>query len=262
MKPYLRQVVPDDTVMVGPPALSARNLSAVFQTGGKPFIVFENLSFDISPGQLVCLIGPSGCGKTTLLKIIAGFLHPTSGSILINGKPVCRPGPDRCVVFQEDALFPWLTVEENISFGLRRIGDNRKKIKKRIESILNLVDLLPFKDYLPASISGGMKQRAALARVLVLQPKILLMDEPFGALDAQAREDMQDLLLKIWAKLNQTIFFVTHDLSEALSLADRILIMDKYPGRLIDDISVNLERPRKRESDDFHLLFKKIRNRK
>ncbi len=243
------------------PALSARRLSAVFHNEGRPNIVLADISFDIFPGQLICLIGPSGCGKTTLLSMIAGFLKPTGGEIHVNGRPVSRPGPDRCVVFQQDALFPWLTVEENIAFGLKRRSRNRKESRQAVTRILDLVGLLPFRNYLPDAISGGMKQRVALARVLVLRPEILLMDEPFGALDAQSREDMQDLLLELWGKLKPTIFFVTHDLSEAIVLADRIMLMDKAPGRIVSDIAVNLPRPRKRESDQFHLLYKTIRQR-
>ncbi len=243
------------------PALSARNLAAVFQNEGRPNIVVKDISFDIAPGQLICLIGPSGCGKTTLLNMIAGFTKPASGSVMVNGRPVVRPGPDRCVVFQQDALFPWLTVEENITFGLKRSSQKKNPSHQSVKRILELVGLLPFKNYLPDAISGGMKQRVALARVLVLRPQILLMDEPFGALDAQSREDMQDLLLELWAKLKPTIFFVTHDLSEAIVLADRILLMNKAPGRIISDIPVNLSRPRKRESDQFHQLYKTIRKR-
>lgn len=243
------------------PCLSALGLSAAFESRGGPDIVLQDISFQIAPGEFVCLIGPSGCGKTTLLNIIAGFLKPTSGIIRVNGMPVVRPGPDRCVVFQQDALFPWLTVEENVAFGLRRSTKSKKKVRQAVNHILDIVGLLPFKNYLPNTISGGMKQRVALARVLVMQPRILLMDEPFGALDAQSREDMQDLLLELWSKLKPTIFFVTHDLTEALVLADRILIMARSPGRIINDIVVPLARPRKREADQFHLLYKKLRRR-
>lgn len=242
------------------PALRAEGIGKVFNSGGAPLPVLENISFSAAPGELICLLGPSGCGKTTLLNIIAGFTPFSSGTLTVHGRPVTRPGPDRCVVFQEDALFPWLTVAENIAFGLKGRTRDRQAIGSEVDRFLDLVGLRAFRDYLPREISGGMKQRVALARVLVLNPRLLLMDEPFGALDAQTREEMQNLLLALWQKLSHTILFVTHDITEAITLADRILILDRHPGRLRSEVRVPLPRPRKKESDAFHHFFRRLRN--
>lgn len=242
------------------PALVIRRLNKVFHVDGGYLNVLENITFTVATGELVCILGPSGCGKTTLLKLIAGFMKPSSGEMEIDGTAVSRPGRDRCVVFQEDALFPWLTVAENIAFGIK--GKlSKKKLDKEVRRHLELVGLSAFKDYLPREISGGMKQRVALARVLILKPQVLLMDEPFGALDAQTREDMQGLLLSLWKELLHTIVFVTHDLGEAVVLADRILVMSRIPGRIQSEVSVDLSRPRKKESDEFHRFFRDLRKR-
>jgi len=242
------------------PALAARKLSKVFHVDGGFSTVLDQLHFDIDSGELVCILGPSGCGKTTLLKLIAGFTRPSGGSIKIEGRSVTQPGPDRCVIFQEDALFPWLTVSENIGFGARGrfSGD---QLGKEVNHYLEMVGLSAFKEYLPRDISGGMKQRVALARVLILKPRVLLMDEPFGALDAQTREEMQNLLLSLWGRLSHTIVFVTHDLGEAITLADRILVMGGNPGRIQSEIPVHLPRPRKKESDAFHRFYRDLRSR-
>lgn len=242
------------------PALTARNLSKVFHMDKGYSTVLDSVDFKIDAGELVCILGPSGCGKSTLLKISAGFISPSSGSIEIGEQTIKAPGPDRCVVFQEDALFPWLTVAENIAFGAKRILD-KKLLAAEVDQHLEMVGLSAFKDYLPKEISGGMKQRVALARVLILKPKVLLMDEPFGALDAQTREEMQNLLLSLWRNLSHTIVFVTHDLSEAITLADRILLMGRNCGRIQSDIPVPLPRPRIPESDAFHRFYQKLRNR-
>lgn len=242
------------------PALAARKIEKVFHVDGGFSTALDQIHFDIDSGELVCILGPSGCGKTTLLKLIAGFMRPSGGSIEIEGRPVTQPGPDRCVVFQEDALFPWLTVSENIGFGARgRFSGNQLCIE--VDHYLEMVGLSAFKDYLPKEISGGMKQRVALARVLILNPRVLLMDEPFGALDAQTREEMQNLLLTLWRKLSHTIVFVTHDLGEAVTLADRILVMKGNPGHIQSEIPVPLPRPRKQESDAFHRFYRDLRSR-
>ena len=223
--------------------------------------ILEDVSFTVRRGELICILGRSGCGKSTLLKLLAGFLAPSGGSINLNGRPVLRPGPERCVVFQEDALFPWLTVKENIAFGLK--GRKLKAaIKEReIDRFLELVGLTQFADFLPGEISGGMKQRVALARVLILQPEVLLMDEPFAALDAQTREEMQNLLLSLWQKLSHTVLFVTHDVTEAVQLADRVLLFDKDPGRIREDIAIALARPREKDDQDFLACCRSIRER-
>lgn len=261
MSSRLKLIRPLNSFNAKQPAMSICKVEKVFSAdNGNGYLkVLENVSFEIAEAELVCLLGPSGCGKTTLLKLMAGFIKPCAGCIRIGGRKVAGPGPDRCVVFQEDALFPWLTVMENIAFGAKRII-SRKRLDKEVHRYLEMVGLTAFKDYLPRELSGGMKQRVALARVLILQPKVLLMDEPFGSLDAQTREDMQNLLLSLWEKFSNTIVFVTHDLVEAITLADRILVMGTHPGHIRSEIKVGLPRPRKKESDAFHNLFRDLRS--
>lgn len=243
----------------GEPLLEAVGICKSYPLNGSVHQVLEGIRFTVRQGELTCVTGRSGCGKTTLLKILAGLTSPSSGTVLLEGSPVSGPGPERCVVFQEYALFPWLTVEENIAFGLKIRRVEKSTAKKAVDRYLALMGLSQFKDYLPREISGGMKQRVALARVLILNPKILLMDEPFGALDAQTREDMQGLLLELWEELHHTILFVTHDVNEALLLADRILIMGINPGRVSKEISVDLPRPRAKEEREFLLVGQELR---
>lgn len=257
-RPFLRSVIapaPDG----GGILLEVKNLGKVFQWNASSKRVLEGITFDVTRGELVCLLGRSGCGKTTLLKILAGFITPTSGDALVEGERISHPGPDRCVVFQEDALFGWLTVAENIAFGLKAQKMPRAAIDREVDRYLDLVGLTDFRGYLPREISGGMKQRVSLARVLILKPKILLMDEPFGALDSQTREAMQDLLLQLWRELSITIVFVTHDVDEALLLADRILVMDRSPGRIRKDLRVPLSRPRARDESEFLSMSRELR---
>ena len=234
--------------------LCIENLRKVFRTNGSFLTVLDEISFSVGSGEMICILGRSGCGKSTLLKILAGFIAPSSGTVLLNGTPITDPGPDRCVVFQEDTLFPWLTVKENIAFGLKGRMREKDGMWEEVEHFLSLVGLSEFRDYLPRDISGGMRQRVALARVLILKPKLLLMDEPFASLDAQTREEMQNLLLSLWERLSHTVLFVTHDVNEAITLADRIFLMEKGPGRIRDEIRIDLPRPRKREKSEF-LLF-------
>lgn len=234
------------------PIIEINDLGLHFKGNGAVLPILEKIGLSVRAGELMCVLGPSGCGKTTLLNVLAGFLKPVSGQVLAHGRPVSGPGPDRCVVFQEDALFPWLTVAENISFGLKGRGLSRSKKQKMVDSYLSLVDLLPFGDYLPAEISGGMKQRVSLARVLILEPAILLMDEPFVALDSQTRQEMQQLLLQLWERFSHTVVFVTHDVREAVLLADRVVMMDKNPGRVKEVIDIKLERPRDPGGNLFH----------
>lgn len=242
------------------PELKIHRLNKVFHMNGYETNVLRDVSFEVPPGGFLCILGPSGCGKTTLLKLIAGFMAPSSGTVEISGRKVRRPGPDRCVVFQEDALFPWLTVAENVAFGVKGRMPARR-IRSEVARYLEMVGLGACGNYLPGEISGGMKQRVALARVLILKPQVLLLDEPFGALDAQTREEMQRLLLALWKELSHTILFITHDLGEAITLADRILIMDKNPGRIRLDVPVGLSRPRKRETDAFHWFYRELQGR-
>ena len=245
------------------PLLDIQNLTHQFGANGigangNSLTILADISFAVNPGEFVCVLGPSGCGKSTLLSLLAGFLTPTQGRILMNGQPIRQPGADRCVIFQEDALFPWLTVEENIAFGLWAGGMDKAAAMKAVDRFLDLVGLAEFRTYLPREISGGMKQRVALARVLVLKPQVLLMDEPFGALDAQTRENMQDLLLSLWQQFHHTIVFVTHDVREALLLADRILLLGGKPGSLKQQIPMTLDRPRRTESSDFIKCYKDL----
>ena len=224
--------------------LEIAELSHCFVHNGTAEPVFRSISMSIQRGELVCLIGRSGCGKSTLLQIIAGFLIPSQGCCLLEGKQIIKPGPDRCVVFQEDALFPWLTVRENIAFGLNSKTMAKKERHREVDRFLNLVGLQEYGDYLPRALSGGMKQRVALARVLILSPSILLMDEPFGALDAQTRADMQDLLLTLSQEGKLTILFVTHDVQEAVTIADRVLLLDGKIGQIREEVRIELNKPR------------------
>lgn len=231
--------------------LEIAGLSHSFLHNGTAEPVLRNISLSIRRGELVCLVGRSGCGKSTLLKIIAGFLSPSQGHCLLEGRPISGPGPDRCVVFQEEALFPWLTVRENIAFGLRGKRWTQEVRNRQVDRFLELVGLRGYDEHLPRALSGGMKQRVALARVLILSPSILLMDEPFGALDAQTRDEMQELLLSLSQERRQTILFVTHDVQEAVTLADRVLIMDQDSGGIREEVRVELDRPRDRSTPPF-----------
>src|SRR6266581_9717325 len=199
---------------------------------GRPVLALEDVSLDITAREFVALLGPSGCGKSTLLYLIGGFLPTETGRIVIEGKPVGAPGPDRGIVFQHFALFPWKTVRANVLYGLERMGLPRDQRQQRAQSFIDLVGLTGFEDSYPSQLSGGMRQRTALARTLAFDPKILLMDEPFGALDAQTRALMQSELLSIWQRTPKTVIFVTHDVQEAVYLADRVAAMSARPGRI------------------------------
>jgi len=204
----------------------------------------QDVTLTIHPGEFVALLGASGCGKSTLLNAIAGFLKFTQGQILVDGAPVTAPGADRGMVFQHHALFPWKTVEENVEFGLKMRGVPSHERQAQVRIFLHLVGLDNFTQAYPAQLSGGMQQRVGLARVLVNQPRVMLMDEPFAALDAQSRAMMQELLLHLWHEVQTTVLFVTHDVDEAIFLADRIAIMTARPGRLKQEVAVSLPRPR------------------
>ncbi|HEU4661745.1 MAG TPA: ABC transporter ATP-binding protein [Pseudolabrys sp.] len=199
---------------------------------GRPVLALEDVSLHVKNREFVALLGPSGCGKSTLLYLIGGFLPTETGTILIDGKPVEAPGPDRGIVFQHFALFPWKTVRGNILYGLERQGMPKAEREKRAQHFIDLVGLAGFEDTYPSQLSGGMKQRTAIARTLAFDPKILLMDEPFGALDAQTRGLMQSELLSIWQRTPKTVIFVTHDVQEAVYLADRVAVMSARPGRI------------------------------
>ena len=204
----------------------------------------DEVDLHIAEGEFVALLGPSGCGKSTLLNILAGFERQTSGSVQFDGRAIAKPGPDRGVVFQEASLLPWLTVWDNVVFGPKVQGVARSIYEPKALEILKIVGLEGFKQALPVQLSGGMRQRVGIARVLVMEPRALLMDEPFGALDAQTRLSMQELLLGVWQKLKTTVLFVTHDIDEAILLSDRVCVMSARPGRISRDIPITLPRPR------------------
>lgn len=225
------------------PAIHIQELSKIY-FGEPPVLALEKVDLTIQPGEFVALLGPSGCGKSTLLNLVAGFEKTTSGTLTVHGKPVDKPGPDRGVVFQEAALFPWLTVWENVIFGPKTQGVPAKDYEARANEMLRIVGLADFKQHLPVQLSGGMRQRVGIARILTMGSQVLLMDEPFGALDAQTRLSMQELLLSVWHQLKPTIVFVTHDIDEALFLADTVYVMSARPGRIQARITVPLSRPR------------------
>jgi NitT/TauT family transport system ATP-binding protein len=258
----MRRNLPDPVLRPVParkrPVLEVFKVSKHFDMNGGVRPILDDISFDAGAGEMICIIGRSGCGKTTLLNILAGFLMPGSGEVKVNGEPIRSPGPDRCVIFQEDTLFPWLTVWENIAFGLKRRRRDRHYIRAEVGRFLSLVKLREFQHYLPREVSGGMKQRVAIARVLILQPQVLLMDEPFASLDYHTRREMQDLLLTIWRELGQTIIFVTHDVDEAITLADTIIVIDKNSGGIQEVFPVSLPRPRKTELPEYIFFRKKL----
>jgi len=222
-----------------------------YDDGGSGVRALDDVSFGVDEGEFVCLVGPSGCGKTTLFRIIAGLADATDGEVRVAGAPVTGPTTDMGVVFQEYHLFPWLTVEENVGFGLERTDRSAAERERRVEEMLDLVGLSEFRDSYPKSLSGGMKQRVAIARSLAVDPELLLMDEPFGAVDAQTREMLQRELLDVWASTGKTVLFVTHDVAEAVTLADRIVVMAAEPGRVAEIVDVDVPRPRERGSPLF-----------
>lgn len=244
-------------------SVAIRGVTVRFKGRAGDVTAVEELSAEIPGGQFVAILGPSGCGKSTLLNTIAGFIAPDSGSVLVDGSRIERPGADRGVVFQQPALFPWKTVYENIALGPRMSGLDSKAIVERTSHFMELVGLRQFSEYYPEQLSGGMQQRVGIARVLAIRPRVLLMDEPFGALDAQTRELMQESLLNIWDDLKTTLVFVTHDIEEALFLAERVLLMSARPGRFIADIGVAIPRPRKPDvvvSAEFTALKRRCRD--
>jgi NitT/TauT family transport system ATP-binding protein len=217
-------------------------------------VALSAISVAIAEGEFVCVLGPSGCGKSTLLKIVAGLIEPSGGTIRIDGRAVTAPGPDRAVVFQDYALFPWMTVADNVEFGLAARGVEMARRRRVSTELLRAVGLADFAQKYPHHLSGGMKQRVSIARALAVDPVLLLMDEPFGALDAQTRFVMQQELLRIWRAYRKTVLFVTHSIDEALFLADRVLVMTARPGRVKAEIRVTPERPRDIASAEFSRL--------
>jgi ABC-type nitrate/sulfonate/bicarbonate transport system ATPase subunit len=228
------------------PILRVDALGKAFPAAGRSVRALDGLSLDIAAGEIVCLVGTSGCGKSTLLNILAGFESPSEGRVLLDGLDLAGPGADRGVVFQSDNLFSWLTVRGNVEFPLRLAVNRgaREALAGRVDALIDQVGLSEFRDAYPKQLSGGMRQRAAIARALVNRPRILLMDEPFGALDAQTRESMQILLLEVARASRATILFVTHDVEEAVFLGDRVVVMKAHPGRIVWEGEVDLPRPR------------------
>ncbi|AMK76879.1 MULTISPECIES: ABC transporter ATP-binding protein [Methylomonas] len=224
-----------------------KDLSITLGRGKQAFEAVQNVSVSIAPGEFICLLGPSGCGKSTLLGALAGHLPASSGSIRVDAKSISGPDSERGIVFQQHTLFPWKSVIDNVAFGLKMQGIPRNVRHEQARDLLKLVGLAGFEEHYPAQLSGGMQQRVEIARVLINSPKVILMDEPFGALDAQTRIMMQQLLLRVWERFNTTIVFVTHDIDEALFLADRILVMSARPGRIIENLAVDFQRPRDAE---------------
>jgi NitT/TauT family transport system ATP-binding protein len=225
-------------------AVRIEDLSMEFISRGQRLVALQNVDLDIAPGELFVIVGPSGCGKTTLLRVLQGLASPTRGRILVGGKPVTGPGPDRGFVFQQDALYPWRTVLRNVGFGLELQGSPKAHARARAQAMIELVGLKGFESHYPHELSGGMRQRVNLARALAIEPAILLMDEPFAALDALTRETMQHELLRIAAAAGTTVIFITHQIDESVFLGDRVAVFATRPGRLQEIIPIDLPRPR------------------
>jgi NitT/TauT family transport system ATP-binding protein len=232
-----------------------------FVKGERRVLAIEDFSLNVAEREFVAILGPSGCGKSTLLNMVAGFDSPTRGLVRVDGKEIAQPSPQRGVVFQEPALFPWFSVMENVVFGPKTQGQKAADYRPRAAQIIEQVGLRGFEASYPAELSGGMRQRVGIARVLIMQPKVLLMDEPFGSLDAQTRMLMQELLLRVWERHHQTVLFITHDIEEALLLADRVCVMTARPGRIKKNIDVRIPRPRAIEvttSPEFNALRREV----
>jgi len=241
--------------------ISVQNISKIFPLGNEDFIALGDVSLNVADNEFVTVVGPSGCGKSTLMNILAGLEQPSGGTALVDGKSVSGPGPERGVIFQQYALFPWLTVRKNVEFGLATAGMPAKERRERAQYFIDMVGLTQFADALPKMLSGGMKQRCAIARAYAVNPSILLMDEPFGALDALTRVRLQEQLLETWNKEKRTVVFITHDVDEAVFLANRVVIMAARPGRIHDIVDVNLPYPRTEEvrlSPEFTALRNRV----
>ncbi len=247
---------PPDTKVL--PILEVRDVSKNFAVRDTRVAALADANLRIAKGEFVCLLGPSGCGKSTLLRMIAGFEKPSEGSLLMWGKPVTAPGPDRGMVFQDYGLFPWLTVAQNVGFGPAATGQSRSQVAETSRRFVDMVGLTRFADAYPHQLSGGMKQRVAIARVLANDAEVALMDEPFGALDAMTRENLQSELLGIWQESRLTVIFVTHAIEEAILLADRVIVMSAGPGRIVADEKITLDRPRDPTSPEFNALRRRL----
>jgi NitT/TauT family transport system ATP-binding protein len=243
-------------------SICVKNLNKRYRTRDGDVPALADVNIDVAEGEFVTIVGPSGCGKSTLLYILGGFIGADAGTIEVNGKPVTGPGVDRGVVFQEYALFPWLTVTQNIRYGLEMNGTPRQRCEETVARLVRTIGLQGFEHRFPRELSGGMKQRVAIARTLAYDPKILLLDEPFGALDALTREGMQDELLRLWQATRKTVVMVTHDVNEAVYLSERVLVMSQRPGRIVQEFQVAIDRTGEREvtvlNDDFNHLRNEV----
>jgi NitT/TauT family transport system ATP-binding protein len=241
-----------------------RSISKVFRRAKQLTQALSSVDLSVGPGEFICLLGPSGCGKSTLLHIVAGFIVPDAGEVRVDGVAKAGPGADRCMLFQSPTLFPWLTALDNVLFGLRAQGTITSDSRRQAEELLELVGLGTFGNHYPHQLSGGMRHRAAFARALINRPRVLLMDEPFAALDAITRESMQNFLLELWERERTTILFVTHDVEEAALLSDRVCVMSGRPGRIVATEEIALGRPRDevlRDTTEFVALRRKLRER-
>jgi NitT/TauT family transport system ATP-binding protein len=241
--------------------IEIRGVHKEFAKGERRVVALQDIDLTVAEREFVAILGPSGCGKSTLLNMVAGFDQPTRGSVKVAGEEIVAPAPSRGVVFQEPALFPWLTVMDNIVFGPKTLGQPAADYRARAAQIIEQIGLSGFEASYPAELSGGMRQRVGIGRVLIMEPKVLLMDEPFGSLDAQTRTVMQELLLSLWERHQQTVLFVTHDIEEAVLLADRVCVMTSRPGRIKKSIEVRMPRPRSIESTtspEFNALRREV----
>ena len=243
------------------PILDIQGVDKTYTLGDQRIEALRGANLTVHKGEFVCLIGASGCGKSTLLRIVAGFEQPSAGSALMWSKPITQPGPDRGMVFQDYGLFPWLTVRENIAFGPKSRGLGQAEVRDIVERFVSLVGLTRFADAHPHQLSGGMKQRVAIARVLANDAEVVLMDEPFGALDAMTRERLQDELLDLWQRTGLTVLFVTHSIEEAIFLADRVVVMEPGPGRIASEHRITLPRPRDVSSPEFNDVRRDLSSR-
>jgi len=243
--------------------IEIRNLGMRFGSARQAVVAIDDVSLTVRPGEFVSLIGPSGCGKSSLLNVVAGFARPSSGSACLDGKPIDGPGADRGVVFQQYSLFPWMTVRRNVEFGLKMQGVSASSRETTARTLLGLAGLLAFENHYPDQLSGGMKQRVGIVRALATSPQVMLMDEPFGALDAQTRVVMQQILTNMWQKFRLSVLFITHDIEEAIFLSDRVYVMTARPGRIKAEVPIDLPRPRTAEmmsSLAFTQILHKLRN--
>ncbi|MEO6277704.1 ABC transporter ATP-binding protein [Roseateles sp.] len=242
--------------------IEVRNLSMTFGSAQQRVHAVSDVSLHVAPGEFVSIIGPSGCGKSTLLNVVAGFSQATQGAALLDGRKITGPGSDRGVVFQQYSLFPWMSVRKNVEFGLKMQGVAPSKRETTARTLLGLAGLLGFENHYPDQLSGGMKQRVGIVRALATSPQVLLMDEPFGALDSQTRVVMQEILTNMWQRLRLSVLFITHDIDEAVFLSDRVYVMTARPGRIKAELTVPLPRPRTAEmtaSPEFAAMVRQIK---